>query len=411
MKAGTVVIGANYGDEGKGLITDFEVRRTGAGAVSRFNGGAQAGHTVHDGDRSHVFGHVGAGTFAGAMTHLSSKFLVNPLLLIKELQHLKNKGVEPIVISDSRARVSTIYDMILNSMAELARGNDRHGSCGLGINETVTRHSAGFEITVADLSKSDLVQRIERIRSEWIPKRMNELLGSYVPSDVDARNQFSNMMSVLNMSSETHAINLQNAAKPLRIGTPSVPDGQHVVFEGAQGLALDEFMGAFPHVTRSMTGLPYALAAAADLGVKELQPVYVTRAYLTRHGAGPLFNEGLSFGGKNVIDTTNIPNEFQGELRFAPLDLRMLDNLIWEDIDRSKTMAQALGIKVLNPTIAVTCLDQMSEEVWFIDSNGGLRSMSHPSFLDRIETVTSLKISHVSHGPSAKDVRYIEPRT
>ena len=73
----TVVIGANFGDEGKGLITDFEVRRTKARVVSRFNGGAQAGHTVHMGDKRHVFGHISSGAFAGAFTYLSSDFLVN----------------------------------------------------------------------------------------------------------------------------------------------------------------------------------------------------------------------------------------------------------------------------------------------------------------------------------------------
>ena len=75
----TVVIGANFGDEGKGLITDFETRRQDAQLVARFNGGAQAGHTVvTDAGQRHVFGHISAGTFAGASTYLASTFIVNP---------------------------------------------------------------------------------------------------------------------------------------------------------------------------------------------------------------------------------------------------------------------------------------------------------------------------------------------
>jgi adenylosuccinate synthase len=91
MLSGIAVIGAGFGDEGKGLITDALTRKLSSSLVARFNGGAQAGHTVISGENRHVFGHMSAGTFAGANTYLSSNFIVNPLSLAKELAELSKK--------------------------------------------------------------------------------------------------------------------------------------------------------------------------------------------------------------------------------------------------------------------------------------------------------------------------------
>lgn len=138
MRDISVVIGANYGDEGKGLVTDF--LSNSETLVVRFNGGAQAGHTVvtPEGQR-HVFHHIGSGALRGAATLLSRFFIVNPFIFLKEVKEL---GFEPTVSIDPRASVTTPYDMLLNQAVERKRGEERHGSCGLGINETVTRSAS-----------------------------------------------------------------------------------------------------------------------------------------------------------------------------------------------------------------------------------------------------------------------------
>jgi hypothetical protein len=113
----TVVIGANFGDEGKGLAVDALAARAGpsrhAGlsrhsdaAVIRFNGGAQAGHTVVTEDgRRHVFSHVGAGAFAGAVTFLSRFFVVQPAIFAREAAELAETGLTPRVYIDPDARL------------------------------------------------------------------------------------------------------------------------------------------------------------------------------------------------------------------------------------------------------------------------------------------------------------------
>lgn len=411
MRTGTVVIGANYGDEGKGLITDYEVRRHKAHLVARFNGGAQAGHTVVDRDKRHVFGHVSAGTFAGACTYLSSRFLVNPILLDRELTALKKIGFEPIISANHAARVSTIYDMALNSIAEIARGSQRHGSCGVGINETVTRHAAGFELTLVDLLDGARTRQIiERIQNEWVPKRLQELTGNNAVPIAEMLPYFDALKMPAWRVTDLLREHVHGAALE-----PQVPlaENAHVVFEGAQGLMLDEFMGDFPHVTRSMTGLPYAIEAAGELGVRELQPVYVTRSYLTRHGAGPLGDEGkLTF---KVNDDTNVLNPWQGQLRFAPLDLTRLEFFVKQDFARSKVVAQMHGVKLKEPRLAITWLDVKSDTVpVVVDCFNSLNPTTImdipteelPSF---IEEEILMKVSHIARGPEHTDVEYVGP--
>lgn len=403
----TIVIGANYGDEGKGLITDFEVARKGAKTVARFNGGAQAGHTVVRDGKRHVYGHLGAGTFAGAGTYLSSKFLVNPLQLEAELRTLKTLGHNPDVHAHPDARVTTIFDMAMNSIAELMRGNDRHGSCGMGINETVTRHAAGFEFTVSDLGNRERIEyALHRIQNVWVPERMDSMLMGKTVS-ITALKPF---MDIMHLPLHVIADQLHRAAFGLMPYAP--PLREAAVLEGAQGLMLDEFLGDFPHVTRSMTGLPYALMCASELGIKSVQPVYVTRGYLTRHGAGHLDAENVHFNCDTKAfpaDSTNVLNKWQGGLRYAPLDIIGLKRFIWNDVDRAEVIGQMYDIEIKTPTIAVTCLDQLDENIVVRDSvdyfmvSNHIKSAELPRLLEkRLE----LRVSHVSRGPEAKDVTF-----
>ncbi|HMW43766.1 MAG TPA: adenylosuccinate synthetase, partial [Plasticicumulans sp.] len=169
------VIGAGYGDEGKGAATDRLAAMLGPRAlVVRHNGGAQAGHTVVAPDgRRHVFGHVGSGSFAGVPGYLSEYFVASPILCLRELAALASLGVQPQLYVDAGCAVTTPYDMLLNQAVEAARGAGRHGSCGVGFGETIERHGhAGFALTIADLRKPvRLRERLEAIRRDWLPAR------------------------------------------------------------------------------------------------------------------------------------------------------------------------------------------------------------------------------------------------
>ena len=405
MRPAFAVIGAGYGDEGKGLITDFLARQVVNPLVVRFNGGSQAGHTVVDGDRHHIFGHVGAGSFAGAATYLSRNFIVNPLIAGPELKALWKKNVkQSYVLVHPEAQVTTVYDMAINTLVELARGADRHGSCGLGINETVTRGKKFSRLTVSALqamSDGELQKELKAIAENWVPSRLTEL--RIRSDDVRAAQRTSQFIEVLSDERYNHHASrlreelLSNFSACVPV--PGESGAESVILEGAQGLRLDEFLGHFPHVTRSVTGLPYAWEAAKELGVTDIQPIYVTRCYTTRHGAGPLDREGEFITDAELTDTTNVTNPWQGRLRYAPLNIDALREFINADIRRSS----CAGTR--EPLLAVTCLDQIGNGLRVI-VNGKSKVVQLASDLTSLlQREVGLTVALKSFGPAAADVR------
>lgn len=302
-----VVIGANFGDEGKGLVTDWLCRQ-GAGMVVRFNGGAQAGHTVvtPEGKR-HVFSHFGSGTFSEVPTYLSEFFVVNPIMFTNELAELNGLGLAPVVYAHPKCVVTTFADMWINQQDEIKRGKNRHGSVGLGVNETVNRSAIPeLRITMGDIwdNPGKLRGRLEAICGKYAKFRVGKEI-----------EQAENMISAFVRGCETFA----EQVHPLGIAQCEDP-----VFEGAQGLLLDQNNKEFfPHLTRSNTGMQNVRTLCGQAGIKDLEVFYVSRTYLTRHGAGPLPGEDP---GMRFVDDTNLEHPFQGTIRFAPLDLPELHN-------------------------------------------------------------------------------------
>ncbi|MDN8078681.1 adenylosuccinate synthetase [Burkholderia multivorans] len=399
MREAKVVIGANYGDEGKGLMTDyFAAQAAGESClVVRFNGGCQASHTVTLADgRRHAFSHLGSGTFAGAATYLSRHFAVNPPLFLKEREKLNPLLRHAVLIYvDERAPVTTFYDMLVNQMVEDFRGTKRHGSCGMGFGETIGRQEeTPYNLVARDLLDKDaLREKLLAIRKEHLPARCAALglpdFGQYhelcttdvlVDAFITASESFLKHVSL-------------------------VPDAQaviqaadNVVFEGAQGLLLDQTYGAFPHVTRSNTGLKNVLDVAREGGVQKLDVTYVTRAYLTRHGAGPLANELPGKPYEAVVDLTNQPNAYQGTLRFAFLDHELLGSTIRNDLKA----ADGSSIEV-TANLAVTCLDQVRPLTRFY--TGEYYSYGTPQFQVNELSNKVLPVFYCSFGPTRQDVR------
>jgi adenylosuccinate synthase len=293
------VIGANFGDEGKGLVTDYLCSK-GAGVVVRFNGGAQAGHTVvtPGGDR-HVFGHFGSGSFLGVPTFLSQFFIVNPILFFKERAELHALGLNPTVFAHPECLVSTFVDMIINQRLEEARGDKRHGSVGLGVNETIGRSDiAELKITMADLWNGvNLQSKLELMCGKYAQFRTGK--------KIDEPAMITKFMEGCTMFAEAvHPAGMAQCKDP--------------VFEGAQGLLLDQNNKEyFPHLTRSNTGMQNVRVLCAQAGIDDIMTYYVSRTYLTRHGAGPLPGEDPEMV---YEDVTNVPHPYQGRIRFAPLD-------------------------------------------------------------------------------------------
>ncbi len=394
MKTADVVIGANFGDEGKGLMTDYYAAKSDS-VVVRFNGGAQAGHTVVTPDaKRHVFSHIGSGSFAGAETFLSRYFVCNPLLFRKEWDVLSPKCSVPQIHVDAASIVTTPYDMMINQIAEDLRGNGRHGSCGMGFGETIERcQHAPLALSYGDLSDAAALRRkLAKIRTEWLPQRLAALGFASLPEKWNERVASAGIMDKFIEDTEFFLNTTRQA------GASFLADTQkRIVFEGAQGLMLDQSRGIFPHVTRSNTGLKNVMPLAQEAAIGALNVTYATRAYLTRHGAGPLANEEKQPPAAGIKDDTNVLNDWQGNLRYALVEVETLATFIRDDL------SDAVGSIRINPALAVTCIDQMDELVTYADRSS-ITTGRLTGYLELLKKRTAAKTLLESRGPTRATV-------
>ena len=343
-----VVIGANFGDEGKGLMTDYFCHQSALRGekclVVLHNGGAQRGHTVvtPDGKR-HVFHHFGSGTFMGADTYLSEDFILNPMVFRQEWEEFESLGVSPTVYVHPLCRVTTPYDMIANQIMEEKRGGNKHGSCGLGVFETIKRYEERDMFPIWKLKSFDdvrsimmedckdyLYQLLERrsidIADDWKNIIVSDGLIDHFVDDLKFMVEHIDLSRIYEMS-----------------------DFDCMIFEGGQGLLLDRNNKEYyPHLTPSNTGTENPLNIISGLNSDlDVEVCYVTRTYLTRHGAGRLDGEcNKEEINPDIQDLTNIPNPHQGTLRYAKLDEKSLEKRVLEDFEPARKYGAKLSLAV-----------------------------------------------------------------
>ena len=325
MRQAVIVIGCSYGDEGKGLGAAWSSRRMRGPCLNvLINGGAQRGHTVDLPDgRRHVFHHFGSAAFSGADSYADEDFIVNPLLFMREAEELdRGFHLRPRLIVSDKCRVSTPFDMMLGQIIEENRGRKRHGSCGCGIQETRLRYmNTPWALRwsgLKGLSEADFGAYCRRITEEYLPGRLKEL-------HMEAGDSWLPLLRDENILAAAWR-DLREMAER----TESCPDWAKLgarypflIFEAGQGLALDQDNRAdFPHLTPShTTSLASARRIAALPGKTQTEILYVTRSYLTRHGAGPLPSEcPRERINETMVDRTNMPNPHQQSLRYGLFD-------------------------------------------------------------------------------------------
>lgn len=318
MKDIKIVVGSNWGDEGKGLMTDYFSQKPNSIVVCS-NGGAQRGHTVTtpDGIR-HVFHHFGSGTFNHASTYLSENFIVNPIIFKQEYDELTKLGYVPNVYINQDCMLTTPFDMMANQIVEENRGKNKHGSCGLGIFETIKRYKAGItdvdnhirEYYLEQFEKENII-----LTDEWSRIFLDNGIFEHFLDDWDFMNNHSLAMS------DNYFLN----------------QFDNIVFEAAQGLLLDQNNTEyFPHLTPSNTGIKNPKRIIENVEWNDeinIETCYVSRTYLTRHGAGKFPSEcNKRFINEYMFDKTNVPNPFQDTLRYGTLDLGELYSRCSKDI-------------------------------------------------------------------------------
>ncbi len=297
-----VVIGSQWGDEGKGKIVDILSRD--ADLVVRFQGGSNAGHTVVTRKGTYIFHLIPSGILSrGKLCILGSGVVIDPGALIGELDHLQNQGIKigRNFIVSQRAHVIMPYHKAIDKAAEKAKGARRIGTTGKGIGPAYVDKMARIGIRMGDLLNPETFQR--KVEDNLVE------INSFLRHVYKARG-FNAGRIVEEYEKYADRLRPHVADDSLLIHK-SMENGRHVLFEGAQGTHLDVDFGTYPFVTSSSSCAGGA-CIGTGIGPTKIDAVLgVTKAYSTRVGSGPFptelsdaVGEGLQSRGQEFGATT-----------------------------------------------------------------------------------------------------------
>jgi adenylosuccinate synthase len=278
--ANVTVVGAQWGDEGKGKLVDWLSAR--ADVVVRFQGGHNAGHTLVVGNQTYKLSLLPSGVVQGKLSVIGNGVVVDPWALLDEIERVRAQGVridpEILALADNAALILPLHRDL--DVAREAQATTKIGTTGRGIGPAYEDKVGRRAIRVADLGdRAALEAKIDRLLAHHTPLRWGLKLPEARAEDILA-------------ALEEVAPKILPYAKPAwRLLDEAVKAGDRVLFEGAQGALLDVDHGTYPFVTSSNT---VAGQAAAGSGLGPKGPGYVLgilKAYTTRVGEGPFPTE------------------------------------------------------------------------------------------------------------------------
>ena len=276
-----IVVGTQWGDEGKGKVTDMLAST--ADVVVRFGGGNNAGHTVIVDDEKFELHLIPSGIlYPEKECVIGNGVVIDPVVLVEEMEGLAKRGIslDNLYISET-AHVIMPYHRLLDGLEEKRKGQDKIGTTGKGIGPTYTDKAARKGIRVIDLLDEDRFRKkleksleyknilLERVYNEE-PFSVEEIIEEYKPSIEKIRSHVRNTSLLLDKK---------------------IKEDKKIFFEGAQGTLLDIDYGTYPYVTSSN---PTAGGVCTGSGVGPVQiddVIGVAKAYITRVGEGPFPTE------------------------------------------------------------------------------------------------------------------------
>ena len=303
-------------------------------------------------DTKHIFSNFGSGTLVGAPTYWSKYCTFNPLTLFKELIVLQDKGIKPTMYINKQCPVITPYDIDHTQSSKQYKDN---GTCGMGHGATIERESKGYSLLAGDLLHPSILS----IKLDMIECYYREFTRKLYKDE---------FIKVMKYFFDNHIFFVDDM---------STLAYDNLVFEGSQGLLLDQNYGFFPHVTRSNTGTKNIL----EMGYEPY--VYlVTRAFQTRHGNGPMTNESIP---NNIVPNpheTCVPNGMQGSFRRSLLDLDLL----------KYGMERDEYIRTTNKkTLVITCLDLVQNEFRYTINGEIVNHTNQKDFVNGISSYLGIK--------------------
>ena len=351
-----IVIGLGFGDEGKGRTVDYlsNLHKTMKTLVVRFSGGQQCGHQVvtEEGVR-HVFSNFGSGTLRGIPTYWDKLCTFEPVSFTEELKDLIKLEVKPKIFINSKCPVTTVFDMFSNQTMDKVKG---HGTCGMGFGATLQREEDFRSLVFEDLFNMTVLE----IKIKMIAEYYKESLTKFIVGLTHFYEAVQGIEEAIENGYVEMVEHIPNKYKTR-------------IYEGSQGVLLDQHHGFFPYVTRSNTGLKNIIDSGASIN----RVYFVTRAYQTRHGNGYMTNEDRNHNIKENPQEQNLTNPFQGNFRRTLLDLDLLKYSLMKE--RNKSVIGKYSVRLV-----ITCLDLIPDEYRFTENGQTISCLDEKDFVTEI---------------------------
>jgi adenylosuccinate synthase len=286
-----LVIGTQWGDEGKGKVVDFFSNN--AEYVVRFQGGNNAGHTIKVGDEIYKLHIIPSGVIQGKIGVIGNGCVLDPIVLLKEIDDLKKRNITPNLLISDRVNIIMPYHKILDGADEKILGNNKIGTTKRGIGPCYSDKIARKGIRAIDLiNEESLKSNLEMI----IPLKQKILKAYGINEILDLKIIFETYRDI--------GKKLNKFIKPTHVElSNSIKSGKNILLEGAQGSLLDVDFGTYPFTTSSHV-IAGGASIGTGIGLKNINEIIgIMKAYTTRVGEGPmpteLFDSNGSYLQKN----------------------------------------------------------------------------------------------------------------
>ncbi|MFH0944044.1 MAG: adenylosuccinate synthase [Planctomycetota bacterium] len=419
----TCVIGTQWGDEGKGKIIDLIAERS--DVVVRYQGGANAGHTVQVGGEQFIFHLIPSGILHGKMNVIGNGLVVDPAQLLMEIDEFTGRGVavEGHLFVSDRAHIVFPYHKAMDLISEGNRGGTAIGTTGRGIGPAYADRATRAGIRFSEMRHRD--HFVGRIRANTAEK--NRIMGAFGEREpLDAEQIVEEYLG--------YAARLEPyITDTVRLLRRALAAGRYVFVEGAQGLLLDVDFGTYPYVTSSNSST-FGVAAGTGLPGRRIDEVMgVTKCYTTRVGEGPFPTEDHTEDGERIRKlggefgaTTGRPRRCGWldivALRYA-VEMLTCDSIALTKVDVltgfdeiKVCTAYRVGGQVLREYPSDSLLAAKCEPVyetfpgWGEDTRQACRFEDLPArcreYIEGIEALLGRPVGLVSVGPDRKETIY-----
>jgi len=340
MKA-KIIIGANYGDEGKGTVCATCTRNFDGKTLNVLtNGGPQRGHSYQKDNGGYVtFKHFGSGTLFNADNYFYKTFIVNPMAFVIEYNNLYLDESTKVYCSD-KCRFTTPFDSLANLIMEVRRKENKHGSCGMGIWNTIQRYSKQVaNISFCDFMKLTYIDKFNCLAI--VRKYYTDILGEL---ESEYKSIWFNDNMIAHFIEDCIIMKHRIVFISDTEAKTKFSSYEQIIFENGQGLLLTDTGKDIAGTTPTNTTSLYAVQAINEIftTVDSVEYRYITRPYITKHGNGDFENECE----KSVVSTdikqeeTNAYNDNQGEFRYGILNIPNLKDRIISDYNNTSNLVK-----------------------------------------------------------------------